>query len=332
MTAALTTTAPAASAASTAPAVCTAPREAPSAPESPRSAVESPRGAVERVMVIIMLLNLAVALAKIVVGNIFGSAAVEADGIHSTFDAAGNVVGLVGLALAARPADERHPYGHGAFEAFASAFIGILLLFAAYEVGWSAVQSLVSGVYTAQAEPLVIGVMVVTICVNICVTTYERRMARKYRSALLGADAKHTLSDVLVSLSVIVGLVFVRCGYGIADSIAALIVTVAILFAAVSVFRDVFATFSDAARLDATEVADCVREVAGVRGCHQVRTRGLEGEVKVDLHILVDPEATIAEAHVIADAVEEHVRAAFPQVAEVLVHEEPDTPEERSEE
>ena len=289
------------------------------------------RREVERVMLVIMLLNLGVALAKIVVGELFGSAAVEADGIHSTFDAAGNVVGLIGLAVAARPADERHPYGHGAYEAFASAFIGALLLIAAYEVGWGAIQSLLSGVYTAQAEPLVIAVMVVTICVNLGVTTFERRMAKKYRSSLLGADAKHTLSDVLVSLSVIVGLVFVRLGYGIADSIAALIVTVAILAAAVSVFRDVTATLSDSARLDADEVARCACGVEGVRDCHQVRTRGLEGEVRVDMHVLVDPELSIGEAHAVGDAVESRVREEYPQVAEVLVHVEPDTPEERAE-
>ena len=282
-------------------------------------------------MVIVMLLNLAVALAKVVVGGLFGSAAVKADGIHSTFDAASNVVGLAGLAVAARPADEKHPYGHGRYEAYASAFIGVLLLLAAYEVGYSAVKSLLSGTYDVQDSPVTIVVMVVTICVNICVTTYERRMGKRYNSALLGADAKHTLSDVLVSASVIVGLVFVRLGFPVADSIAALLVTVAILSAAVSVFKDVSATFSDTARIDAGELADQVLQVPGARSCHNIRTRGLEGEVFADLHVLVAQDLTIAQAHDVADAVEAQVKQAFPQVVEVLVHVEPDTPEQRAE-
>lgn len=289
------------------------------------------RSNVQQVMWIVLFLNLAVALAKVVVGELFGSAAVKADGIHSTFDAVSNVVGLVGLALAARPADESHPYGHGKYEAFASAFIGCLLLLAACEVGWSAIQTLLTGVSDVVFSPLTVVVMVVTICVNVCVTTYERRMGEKYGSALLAADAKHTLSDVLVSASVIVGLVFVALGFPVADSIAALVVTAAILSAAVSVFKDVNDVFSDEARIDADELAACVDEVPGVRSCHRVRTRGMEGEVYADLHVLVDSELSIERAHEVGEAVEAHVKERYPHVVDVLVHLEPDTPEERAE-
>ena len=89
---------------------------------------------IRRVLWVILVLNLAVAAAKYVYGLMSGSASMQADGIHSVFDSAGNVVGLVGIALAARPADDSHPYGHAKFETYASLVIGVLLLLAAFEV------------------------------------------------------------------------------------------------------------------------------------------------------------------------------------------------------
>ena len=83
---------------------------------------------IRRVLWVILVLNLAVAAAKYVYGLMSGSASMQADGIHSVFDSAGNVVGLVGIALAARPADDSHPYGHAKFETYASLVIGVLLL------------------------------------------------------------------------------------------------------------------------------------------------------------------------------------------------------------
>ncbi|MFR3090799.1 MAG: cation diffusion facilitator family transporter [Eggerthella lenta] len=167
---------------------------------------------IRRVLWVILVLNLAVAAAKYVYGLMSGSASMQADGIHSVFDSAGNVVGLVGIALAARPADDSHPYGHAKFETYASLVIGVLLLLAAFEVGSSAVGKLVSGVYTAEVTPVSFIVMVGT-AVNIGVTTYERRCAKRLKSEVLAADANHTLSDALVSIGVIVGLAAVALGF-----------------------------------------------------------------------------------------------------------------------
>ena len=112
-----------------------------------KDAVSTRMRSIRRVLWIVLVLNLAVAAAKYVYGTVTGSASMQADGIHSVFDSAGNVVGLVGIALASRPADEGHPYGHAKFETYASLVIGVLLLLAAFEVGSSAVAKLASGSY-----------------------------------------------------------------------------------------------------------------------------------------------------------------------------------------
>ncbi len=279
---------------------------------------------IKRVLWAVLFLNLAVAAAKYIYGSISGSASMQADGIHSVFDSAGNVVGLIGIAIASRPADESHPYGHAKFETYASLVIGILLLLAAIEVGGSAIQKLVSQNYSAEVTPMSFIVMAVTLLINIGVTRYERKRARELNSEVLRADASHTLSDALVSVGVIIGLVLVALGVAPADPIMALVVTVAILFTAYDVFRHGFATLSDRSRIPEDELRDFALSIPQVKNAHRIRTRGTEGEVYVDLHILVDPAMTVVAAHELSTEVEESIKRHFPHVIEVLVHIEPD--------
>lgn len=248
----------------------------------------------------------------------------QADGIHSVFDSAGNVVGLIGIALAARPADEGHPYGHAKFETYASLVIGVLLLAAAVEVGVSAVQKLISQTYTAEVTILSFVVMIATLIINIGVTCYERKQGRLLKSEILLADASHTLSDALVSIGVIVGLVFVALGYPVADPIMALVVMVAILATAFDVFKRGLSTLSDHARIPEQDVYEVVMRIEGVSNAHKIRTRGTEDEVYVDLHVLVDPAMTVLKAHEVADAVEAALQTNFDSVRDVVVHIEPD--------
>ncbi len=286
---------------------------------------------VERVLWIVLVLNLAVAAAKFFYGLASGSASMQADGIHSVFDTLGNVVGLVGIALAARPADESHPYGHAKFETYGSLVIGVLLLLAAVEVGTGAVERLLSGEYTAQVTAVSFVVMVSTLAVNLAVSFAERRVGKHLGSEILQADAAHTFSDALVSVGVIAGLVLVACGFPMADPVMALVVTVFILASAVGVFRRALRTLSDHARLSAEDLTRVAEAVEGVRQVHRVRTRGTESEVYADLHLLVDPAMTVAAAHRIGDEIEQAVKQVHPEVQEVLVHIEPDTEAERCE-
>lgn len=278
---------------------------------------------IRRVLWIILLLNLGVAAAKYAWGTLSGSASMQADGIHSVFDSAGNVVGLVGISLAARPADTGHPYGHAKFETYASLVIGVLLLLAAFEVGSSAAAKLAAGSYTVEVGPMSFVVMAGTLAVNLGVTVYERRFAKRLRSEVLAADANHTLSDALVSVGVIAGLAAVALGFPMADPIMALVVTAAILATAYDVFKHALATLSDRARIPEGDLRAAALAVPGVRGVHRIRTRGTEGEVYADLHVLVDPSMTVADAHRLADEVEADIKERFANVIEVLVHIEP---------
>jgi cation diffusion facilitator family transporter len=159
--------------------------------------------AVRRVLWIVLFLNAVVAAAKLVTGLMTGAVAMIADGFHSSMDASSNIVGLVGIRLAAQPPDDDHPYGHRRFETLATLAIGGLMLVAAWEILQTMIDRLLNG-GIPEVTPVSFAVMIGTIVLNVGVALYERRQGRFLGSDVLLADAAHTSSDVFVSLSVIV--------------------------------------------------------------------------------------------------------------------------------
>ena len=279
--------------------------------------------AVRRVLWWVLALNVLVAVAKLAYGMLIDSVAVTADGFHSLFDGASNIIGLLGLGLAARPADRDHPYGHGKYETFASASIGALLLLAAWRVGSASVTRLMDPGAGPAVDAVSFVVMLVTLGVNIVVTTMERRAAVRLGSQVLAADASHTASDVLVTLGVIGGLAAVRLGYPVADPLLGLLVTVFIVRAAIRVLRPATGALADTAEVEPEDVTAVVLGVEGVLGCHDIRSRGTGSEVYVDLHVQVDPGISVREGHEIAERVERAVHDAFDDVVDVIAHLEP---------
>ena len=277
---------------------------------------------IRRVLLVVLALNIAVAFAKLLFGLFSHSVAMQADGISSFFDGASNVVGIFGMWFAARPADQSHPYGHRKFETFTAAAIAVMLGIAGYTVARGAIHSL-QGHGDARVTVGSFVVMIGTLGVNIGVTTWEGRAGRRLGSEVLIADARHTLSDVLVSSGVIVSLILVRLGVEKADGVLALLVAVAIAYTAFTILRGVGRTLGDAARLPMSDVIAAAAGIPGVVETHSVRTRGSENAVSVDLHLLVAPDTTVERGHAIAHEVEKAVRARFPQVTDVVVHVEP---------
>lgn len=299
-----------------------------------RTADARSRG-IQRVLWQILALNVLVAVAKAGWGLVSHSTAMFADGIHSLTDGASNVVALVAMTAASRPLDADHPYGHHKYESFASAIIGVMLLLAAWRVASQAIGSLVAfaqhGTLPAvEVTAVSFAVMLATLAINVFVVWFESRRGRQLGSDVLQADARHTLSDIWVTLGVIVSLLLVKLGVPVADPIVGLFVAVAIVYAAFQVLRVVNVTFSDQARLDPLEVHRKVVGFAGVRGCHNIRTRGTGAVVHMDMSILVDAQLSVAEGHRIAQDLEHWLCSEYAALKDVVVHVEPDTEEQRS--
>jgi cation diffusion facilitator family transporter len=277
---------------------------------------------VRLVLVIVLLLNLAVAGAKIGLGILIGSLAMTADGFHSLLDGFANVVALVGIAVASRPPDPNHAYGHHRYETLTSLAVAGLMLLALFGLVQGAWSRIHSG-NVPEVTMIAFIVMGITLCINIGVTLWERREARRLSSSLLLADARHTTSDILVSISVIGSLVAVRLGFGWADVGISLLIAAAIAWGAWSIVRDASLVLSDATATEPDRIAQAVTSVAGVRGTHNIRSRGGEGRVWVDLHIQVDPAMRVDDAHDIASTVAQEVEARFGEPTDVTVHVEP---------
>ena len=244
----------------------------------------------------VLALNLLVALAKLGYGLATHSLGMQADGFHSLFDGVSNVVGLVGLWLAAAPPDADHPYGHKKFETLASAGIGGMLVFTCLYLLWRTYESLGNNSYP-EVTALSFGIMAGTMAINAGVTRWERQKGRELNSEVLIADSYHTASDFLTSLSVLIGLMAIRLGYPLVDPIVAIIIAGVIAWTAVSVLREAASSLTDKIRLDPDKIRAVVMGIQGVVDCHEIRTRGLAHHVFVDLSIHVKPGISIEEAH-----------------------------------
>ena len=277
---------------------------------------------VRRVLAAILVANWVVAAAKLGFGIASRLASVTADGLHSFIDGGSNVLGLVAMSIAARPADEDHPYGHGKFEALASLGIGAMVGIGMLELGRMAFDALVHDRHP-EVEPALLYVLVGTLIVNLVVTRLERAYGERLNSPLLLADARHTLSDVFVSLAVIASVVLVQLRIRRADGVVALVVMLVVAYVAWGIIRQAVGILSDTARLDPARVEAMALRIPGVRRCWNVRSRGMEGSVWVDLKIQVDPHMTTAQAHALADQLEQRLMSEFNQVVDVVVHVEP---------
>lgn len=285
--------------------------------------------AVKRVLWAILIANWAVAVLKLSIGFVTGSTAVTADGLHSFIDGGSNIIGLVAMHFAGQPADEEHPYGHHKFETLASLAIGVMIGMAVLELGRMAWHAIVNDVHP-EVGPAAIAAMVSTLVVNIVVTRVESAKGKKLKSALLLADAGHTMSDVFVSIAVIASLVLTWLGVGRVDGVVTLLVLLFVAHTGYGIIRQSVGILADSARVDPSKIRELLKELPAVLGVHTIRSRGLEGSVYVDLVIHVDPTLDLKSAHRIAHDVEERLVKAFPEVVDVVVHVEPDGPEEHA--
>ena len=278
--------------------------------------------AIARVLFRVLVLNLAVAAAKLTLGYATGAVSVISDGFHSLTDSASNVMGLIGLRAARKPPDADHPYGHRKYETLSAAAIFVFLLFVVVEVVRTSFDRLAAG-STPTVTPFSFGVMIATLGVNIAVVRYETARGRALTSELLLADATHTRSDVLTSCAVLVSLAAVWLGYPVLDPVGGLIISVFIAHTGLEIARDTSRILSDRAVMDEEAIRRVVMSVPEVLGSHRIRTRGSPDHTFLDLHVWVRGDASLDEAHRISHVVKDRLMQTYPQIADAIIHIEP---------
>lgn len=277
---------------------------------------------VSTVLYRVLLLNLAVATAKIALGLTTGAVSILSDGFHSLTDTASNVVAIIGVRIAGTPPDDDHPYGHRKFETMASIGILLFLLLVLTEVLSAAWNRLQTGGQPSIGR-LTFAVMAATFTVNVFVVRYERRAGARLHSEVLLADAHHTMSDLLTSATVIAALIGVHYGYVWLDPVAALIVALFIGYACWEIFRSTTGVLADRIVIPEEEIRAVVTGVAGVLGSHHIRTRGSADFVFLDLHIWMDAAMPLERAHALSHHVKDELMVRFPQIKDAVIHIEP---------
>jgi cation diffusion facilitator family transporter len=274
----------------------------------------------------VLVLNVAVALAKIAFGYTSGAISVLSDGFHSLTDAASNIVGLIGVRASGRPPDEDHPYGHRKYETVAAAAVTLFLVLVVLEVLRNAFNYLSGRTTAPEISSAGFVVMTVTVAINLIVIRYESREAERLGSELLLADATQTRGDVWTSITVIAALAGAKLGVPILDPIAALVVAAFIGYAGFQIARSTTMILSDRIVMSEADIERVVMTVPGVIGCHQIRTRGSSDHVFLDMHVWLPPEMTLMAAHDLSHVVKDRIMSRYPQIADAIIHIEPPPP------
>ncbi len=273
-----------------------------------------------------MLANVALAVIKIASGLLGHSYVLIADGIESTLDIAASLVIWGGLKLAARPADDSHPYGHGKAEPIAAIVVSLAVIGAALGLAVQSVRKISTAHHPPAAFTLL--VLVAVILIKELLYRFVVRVGERTHSTALKADAWHHRSDALTSAAAFIGISIALLGgprYASADNWAALLACALIASNGLRQFAPAFSEVMDTA--PSKEMEAFVRKVAeavpGVVDVEQCRIRKMGLAFYVDLHAGVDADISVRDGHRIAHEVKDALRHSNPSIVDVLVHIEP---------
>ena len=281
------------------------------------------KGAVRRVGVVVLVANLALALLKTSVWLETGSLALVSEAVNSGSDAVYSAVVVAGLYLTTQPPDFEHPHGHERIEPFVALFVAAGVLAAGAGVAYSGATSLLAGSYSA-VSPLPAIVLGVGAAAKYALYRYCLRAGETHSSPALIATAKDNRTDVLTALAALVGAGGAAFGYPVLDPIAALVVAVGVVLTGVDIIRDNVGYLVGAAPPEdlRQEIVAAALSHPEVEGAHDVVAHYVGPEVDVSLHIEVEGDMTVREAHDIETAVINAIRE-LPEVDDAFVHVDP---------
>jgi cation diffusion facilitator family transporter len=270
--------------------------------------------------------NSGLILLKVIAGTITGSVAVLTEAVHSSIDLIASIVAFISVRKAGEPADETHRYGHEKIENLSAAIEGILILVGSAVIAFAAIRRLIRGGHL-ETVGLGIGVVALSVVVNVVVSVLIARKARLTGSPALEGDAAHLRTDALTSAAVLIGLTLVKLtGAQWIDPAVALVVAAAIVITGVRLLTRSSRVLVDQA-LPASEVEAIRRAIEvfaarGVVGYHELRTRQAGPRRYVDLHVQFAAGTSLEDAHRTAHELQD-VIAADLNGADVLIHLEP---------
>ncbi|MBO4462694.1 MAG: cation transporter [Prevotella sp.] len=276
--------------------------------------------------------NVVLLLFKFVAGIVGHSAAMVADAVHSLSDFVTDIIVLVFVRLSAMPKDKSHDYGHGKYETLAMTIIGLALLGVAVGIVYSGVVKIIAWANGEQLTApglLALWAALLSVVLKEAVYRYSMRKARQLQSQAVEANAWHHRSDALSSLGTAAGIggaILLGQRWTVLDPVASVIVGVFIVKVAVDLLRDGIGDLMEQSLPDEVEqeILSLVAQLPDIRNPHNLRTRRIGNHYAIELHIRMDGDISLHEAHDKASEVEHLLKDHYGALTHVAVHVEPD--------
>jgi cation diffusion facilitator family transporter len=291
-----------------------------------RASIEASYRTARRIAMLGIAASAVLAASNIVIGLITHSTSVVAAGFEFVGDVLASSIVIVGMRVAARPADEEHPYGHGRFETLSAFIVGVILAVGGVMISTESLQN-IDAVHPAPGIAAV-AALLFAIAVRTVMSITKFRMGHRLHSSALLADAWNDAVDILSAGAALVAVGLAThdpARFLAADHYGGFLVGIVVVITGLRVVRDASLELVDTmppAELTA-EIQDVAKTVSGVQGIDKVLARKSGLQYHIDLHIEVDPALTVAASHAIAGHVRSTLRRDLPWVADVLVHVEP---------
>lgn len=270
--------------------------------------------------------NAVLAVMKIVTGLVAGSLAVVGDGIDSSTDVVISFITLITARILSRPPDKKYPYGYGKADTMATKALSFVIFFAGMQLLITTLRRLISGEVTVMPSTLAIYVTVVSIAGKILLAWYQFHIGKRTGSSMLIANGRNMQNDILISSSVLIGLIFIYIlKMPVLDKIFALLVSFWILKVAYQIFMQTNIELMDGTK-DCTvyeKIFKAVEAVQGVHNPHRLRVRDIGHKLMIDIDLEVDGGLTLSEAHSISHRVEESIKSNIDNVFDITIHVEP---------
>jgi cation diffusion facilitator family transporter len=275
--------------------------------------------------------NVILLLFKFVAGIVGHSAAMVADAVHSLSDFVTDIIVLVFVHISGKPKDKSHDYGHGKYETLAMTIIGVALLIVAVGIVYSGLTKIIAWAQGEELEApglLALWAALLSIVLKEAVYHYSMIKARKLNSQAVEANAWHHRSDALSSIGTAIGIggaIFLGQRWTVLDPVASIIVGMFIVKVSVDLLRNGIGDLMEQSLPDAVEdeILQLAASVPGVDNPHDLRTRRLGNHYAIELHILMDGNITLCEAHDKASEVEDVLRQHYGPETHIAVHVEP---------
>ncbi len=291
-----------------------------------KAAITTREEQIKKVSRIVIAGNSVLAVLKVTVGLIAGSLAVVADGIDSFGDVIISTIILITANILSRPPDKKYPYGYGRADTIATKALSFIIFFAGAQLLITAIRKLIAGGPVEIPSKLAVYIMLVSIAGKILMAIYQFRIGKKTDCAMLIANGKNMQNDVIISVSVLLGLILVYIFKApVLDSIAALLVSIWILKVAFQIFMQTTVELMDGTKDSSiyNKIFEAIEAVDGVHHPHRVRSRNIGHKVMINIDLEVDGDITLRQAHELAHKVEESIKNRIDNVFDVAIHVEP---------